>query len=576
MSLSNVPVDTFRIIDPRVAMNSKRDYYALKSGQVNTWQQFPAANISNNNIVITCTPPSKNTMISKRALIKTFYNITVTGTNTTGGSLIEDGYFAPRAYPYSQVVLNQSMKMANDNISVANFNQYWATLMWYHNNHDDRYKYNSITPAMLDQDQTYGQSAQGVRNPLGGYQDNSYEMTRGAYSGLQVVSNPLGGTTATLTLLVVEPLFMSPWNWGCESKYEAGFIGLNNLTYSASLGNLERLLSINADGIPGIAITAVTATLENAQIEFEYITPDPFIPIPRMTVYPFFDCVLYTQDNTNGPVVSGGIVGLKLPNIQLSSIPRRFYIWAGRSQSDKDFSTSDAYMSLTGQSPLTVTYDTSQLFQQATVEDLYLMSVENGLQMSFDQFVNNVGSVVCIDLGKDLMLPHDKCPGMLDNVNFSFQANFINNSPETLQFTTLNCLVVYEGVLTVSDGSCSHYLAPVSRNDLLNSTVLDRHAYKQAEKVYGGNQFTSIRDFVTKAYPKISNALASGNSLVGGKHSKKHRKHKKRKGGVLVERGGKMISRSALHKRMKGGALDADYEEFSDEENNESIEHDSD
>src|SRR5271170_363773 len=227
MSLNVPPIKVAKVMDPRLEINRERDYVALKGSLVNSWQQFYATNLNNQNVQITCNPPNRNICVSRLVIKQFVFNVTITGTNTSGGPLLVPGYFAPRAYPVSAITSSEQMTINNDTITQAPVSQYWPAFLRYHNNFEkSRFGQLSLTPSMMDQFQLYTDGTQTIRNCLSAYGDNSFENTRGGYSGMVVTSNPNGGTTATITLTVYEPIFISPFVFGCESNYTSGLVGI--------------------------------------------------------------------------------------------------------------------------------------------------------------------------------------------------------------------------------------------------------------------------------------------------------------------------------------------------------------
>lgn len=50
MSLNIPAVPVVKVLDPRLVINNQREYVALKGSQVNSWQQFYATNLNDNNV----------------------------------------------------------------------------------------------------------------------------------------------------------------------------------------------------------------------------------------------------------------------------------------------------------------------------------------------------------------------------------------------------------------------------------------------------------------------------------------------------------------------------------------------
>lgn len=502
MSFNQIPIEVTKITDPRLQINNKREYVVLKGSLVNSWQQFPATNLSQSNIQITCNPPSRDITISRLVLKRFSFDITVTGTNASAGPLLNSGFYAPRAYPLLSITSAEQVSINNATITQAPMQQYWPSLMWYQNDGANRFGQYSLTPSMLDQFQRYEDGIGSVRNPLSEYKDNSYENTRGGYSGFVVNSNPNGGTVASLTLTVVEPIFLSPLVFGEGSNYTSGLIGIQNMTYTATLGNISRILSlVQGQGVaPGqIVLNPPSVTLTGASLLFEYLTPDPITRIPRSLESSYFSLVSYPS-KSSAPVVPGSNVTLTMQSVQVTSIPRRMYVFARRDDSAQTAFNADSYFAINPASnPLTVTWNNNQFFAQSTTQDLYNMCVKNGLQMSYSQFTNFCGSVLCIDFGTDLGLMSDEAPGVLGNYQLGLTCQFVNtNSVESIT-PTMYVVLVYEGVFNIIDGNSSQMLGVLSKKDVLVGHHISGTSYKQMKDVYGGSFFSRLRDYAVKA-----------------------------------------------------------------------------
>ena len=613
MSLNPVPLELYQTIDPRVNVNSKRGYTALRGGMVNSWQQFPATTINNSQVQITCNPPSQDIVINRKVYLK--FNATLDFTGT-GNPLLQIGANdAPRAYPLSQIINALQFTINNDTLTLAPFYQYWPSLLWYHNTYNDRYKHYSTTPTMLDQQQNYSDiKGQGNRNPLGQYQTNSYETARGAFP-MTVVTN--GNGTAQVVLEVTEPMYISPLVFGSED--ESGLVGVQNMTFTATFGNLQRLWSHNQTN--GNPLSALNVTVNSASLLFEYITPNPISPIPKQVSYPYFSIVSYPTKGSSSFAKSSGTTfssgSLSMNSVQLTSIPRRMYIYARYDDSLTQNPTvsastgpclSDSYLALGSPNPLTVTWNNNQFLSQATHQDLYLMSVKNGLQMSFPQFEGvmdnlpgtnsgvstGVGAILCVDFGTDIGLNPSEAPGLLGNYQLGLTCNFKNINSQLDITPTLYVVVVYEGSFNVINGTCNHQIGVLTKEDVLKSMNAPMYSYKLAENIFGGDFFSSIKKFVgnvasgvKKAVPAVRRALpyvqkgldvakqfglggaragayGMGEGVMsGGRRKVVRRRGRGMDGGILVGAG--LMTREQLKEKLRKHQEDENIDETNEE-----------
>lgn len=518
MSLNNPAVQVAKVIDPRLRINSRRDYVALKGSLVNTHQQFNSVNSNNSSIQITCNPPNRGIVISRLVYKRVVFDVTVTGTNTGTSNLLVDGYHAPRFMPLTQCTTSESVTINNDTLSQAPLRQYWPELMRYHNEFDNRFGQLSLCPSMQDQNQTYEQGAQGVRNPLSKYNSNSYENTRRGFVGYEVLTN--GPTSATIRITTTEPILISPLVAGKNSNFTGGLSGVQSMSYTATLGDLRRVMSLVADqGAPGvidIQSSGVTVNLSAASLLFNYLTPDPLNPVPRNSVNSYFSIVSYPT-RTSALIAAGQEVSIAMQSVQVTSIPRRIYVFARRDDSEKTaFNTDTGFgIPLTG-NPLTVTWNNNQFCSQMTSQDLYNTSQKNGCNMSYSQFSRDIGSIVCLDLGTDIGLMSDEAPGTLGNYQLGLTCRFKNNHPTDSIAPTLYVVVVYEGTFNVNDGNCSHMIGVLSREDVLSSQQVPGITYQKSQDVFGGSFFSKIRGAFSSVhdFAKRHKLLSKGLSLI--------------------------------------------------------------
>ena len=520
MSLNVNPLIVKRVIDPRLDIaEGQKSYKAVGGAMINSWTNFPASNVSNTNVVINCNPPSQDTCIS-RLVYKTFtFEFTITGTNTSGGVLLNEGYIAPRAMPLTCVTEAESVSLGGDTITQAPVQQYWRAMLRYRNDVKNRNGVFSLSPAMLDQHQNYEDGVNGNRNPLAGYDDNSSEQTRGSYVGFTLDPQTPGNTTATGRLTTTEPILIAPFAFGENSNNYASFIGLMNMKYNTTLGNLSRILSVvQGQGAPvgQIVLNNPVVNLTNASILFNYFTPDPSIsPIPALSEYSYYNCVpIPTRSNV--AVAPGATVNLVMGNYQVNSIPKRIYVYARRDDADETAFTADSYLSLPrNQIPLNLTWDNRTYLSTATTEDLYNISVKNGCDLSYTQYTSKVGSVLALDFGIDVGLQPQQAPGSLGNYQLKVQCNFTNTSSQTIT-PTLYVVVVSEGVFNITNGNASHMIGVLSPEDVLGASEQERGDFERYRDVYGGS-WQDFRDFVSKglSYAKEHKLISRGLAATG-------------------------------------------------------------
>ena len=521
MSLNSNPLNVQRVLDPRLNIKEGQKLYTVVGGSmVNSWQQFNATNVNNSNIQITANPPSQNICISRLVYKRVVFSFSVQGTNTSGGPLLNSGFYGPRAMPLTAVTQAESVTLGNDTITQSPIQQYWRAMLRYRNDLDNRNGIFSLSPSMLDQHQKYEDAVGGVRNPLAGYDDNSAEQTRGSYVGFQLDPQTPGNTIATGTLTTIEPIVMSPFSFGENGNNNTSFIGLQNMSYNCTLGNLQRVLSLvqGQGATPGdIVLQTPTVNVQSASLLMNYFTPDPtFSPIPSMSEYAFFNCVSYPTRSSQ-VVAPGATVQLTMASVQVSSIPKRIYVFAKRDDSAETCFTADSFMSLPkNTNPLSLTWNNNQFLATASSEDLYNLSVKNGCSLSYTQYSDKVGSVLALDFGIDVGLQPNQSAGSLGNYQLGLTCNFTNTSSDSYA-PTLYVVVVSEGVFNINNGSANHMIGVLSPQDVLNAPMGDSDGFDTHRDVYGGS-WKGFKNLMRKgmAFAKKHKLVSKGLKMMGG------------------------------------------------------------
>lgn len=513
LDFPNQHITPVSVVDPRLNIQQDRDYVVLKGSQVNSFQQFFATNLNNNSVQITCNPPNSSIAISRLILKQFVFNISVTGTNTGASNLLVPNMYAPRFLPIMSVTNSESMAVNNDTISIAPLRQFLPAMLNYHTDFDLRNGLFSLSAgSMQDQFQEYSLGIGSQRNPLANYSSgSSYDLPRGAYIGLVVNTNT--STSATLTLTVTEPLIMSPFVWDKLSFYTSGLVGVESMAYTCTFADLNRCMSfIQNQGAPGVInITSVTTNLNSAALLFNYLTPSPLMPIPRSLVSSYFSPLCYPTRSTvslaawtNRALPPPGATTLVMNSVQLSSIPRRVYIFARRDDTALTQYTSDTYLALPQVgNPLRITWGNNQFMSQASSQDIYNISKKNGYSYTYSQWSDTMGAVICLDFGIDIGLDASEAPSLLMNQQFGLSLDVVNTNPTNAIIPTLYVLIISEGTFNLNNGSASHSLGVLSRSQIINSRPHANITYQTSKDIYGGS-----------FYDKLKNAAQSANRFL--------------------------------------------------------------
>ena len=568
------PLKMENVLDPRlncmdyVQDEMKWGIFKGAEGQNQVHQQ--ANSYSTSGITWNFNTQSETTLIDRRLYAKVQFLMTFNGTSPIGQPLLLSENDAPRAFPLASIT--NSLKVTINGQSVeTQYADALQALLRYNCEHDI-FNYDlSQTPNALDRSQQYAELVGTVRNPLSNYDNNSYEMGRGTVE-LDVITNPASadGVTPTVSVVkftVVEPLLISPLLYK-SNDLQSALVGVKNMgvQFNFSSGQLARVWSHNKSS--GATITSAVCSIGAGSTEpplllVNYLTP-PLVDLgelPKSVNYQYYKTDTFVNDQ-NVALAPNASQSFTNNAIQLSTVPKSIYIYASLPNSDRTFETTDTFFRINS---LSLNYlNVSGQFSSMNSNDLYNMSVKNGLKMNWIDWngkstditstntVNLAGGVLRIDIS-DLNIPSNMASGVNTNSQLSYTIN-LTNLDTVNKNVSLTTLLTYDGLMTIENNNMMTQIGVIDTNDVLQTRMSGNWIdWKSANSIYGGNMFSRLGSFIHSVSKGVKNALpvakdimevkkmlgyGQAGALVGGQ-KKQHSK-----------RGGKMMSRDELRDRM--------------------------
>jgi len=554
MSLSYQPLNPVLVRDPITQVDSERDYVILKGGNQVTWKKYTTTSISNSAITWSCPPPSGNVFVDRKQYVLLPVRLVFTAIGGNVGNILNPQNDSPRAFPLNGSV--ETMQAAVNGQSFSIFISDMIHALTHYNTdiklHNKDY---SLTPTYHDQSQSYNDLLGSNRNPLSGYQNgiDHIPMQRGGFPFTIVQNTP---TQAVVDMVICEPLFLSPFYWGCGDA--AGFYNVTTMDFNLTfLTNANRFWSHNQ--VPGSNfISNIQAVFSNFTsvfaspfsytdnqplMLFKYITPDETqVLSPNMPItYPYFDVQRYPLDFPSSvtPGVANTTGQISSNNLQLNSIPRMIYVYARTRNQDlyqpgQGANFTDTYLALEN---INITFaNYTGLLSSASKQQLYQIAIKNGCGMNWSQWsgerendISNwttpvaqygtIGSVLAIEMATDLGLPSDMCPGLQGQFQLQINAQFKNTSNANIN-ATLYIIIVSEGSFTIPGlNSATRQLGVITKNDILNAKSKPGVTYDQVrESQYGGsgNFLSNLMNFGSKIndFLKDSKIISTISSLI--------------------------------------------------------------
>lgn len=572
--------------DDRLMVTDSVKYAVIKGGSNMTCAQYAAISQTPSSVTFNIQVPSQETVISRNALIRTTMTFSITGTplaNAADLPFVDYGTqdaFGP--FPFHQMV-NSTQWTINNNTVSQNTREILPVLTRIH---DKRWlaRYNGMTPTMFDTYGNYNDGVGALNNVLGDWQsatslDNDL-IPRGCFpikiTGSNVIpANSVAQQTVLVTITVTEPVLLSPWTFaGDDSCGMYGVQNLNAIYNLTSAGNTAFRMA-NTDtrfaAPPVVTLTELIST----NLLLQYLTPHPSDLMPSRNCLPYYELPRYLTSNlpefvaavgmyvtetpdgvmSAGPQLVGAYTGalplapqytLVSQSLQLNQIPDKIYITCNLppGAQSKTCASTDSFLAI---QKISINWNNSSgLLSSATTQDLWRMSVENGINQSWQEFqgftagpVNKVaygagasavpvgaqtyiqtcGSVLCLEFGKDIELKDDYyAPGSLGNFQLQFNLTVANYNPYDIAAGVYNIQTIIQnsGVFSLERGVASSYLGILTKSDVLEASRDKPYAYSDAIRMVGGAAgassgfFKRLMGTLGRVAPKLLPVLKEG------------------------------------------------------------------
>ena len=415
-------------------------------------------------------------------------------------------------------------------------------------------------------------------------------------SGLPVVTVASGPGTAGQALPVyvywtaTEPIVLSPFVFADHCEWDTGLFGINNIQLVANLqpaGQLRTFRSTWANGrqiVPGSLAfnTAVSGgqVFNQTTLNVTFLTPSLDVPLPPKSVVPYMEFPRYISQ-PSGALAPGGTVQLTSQTITLPTIPDLLIIYCKPSSGYQipsaglsgatgapvaDYQQGDWYLSLgqgsaatsVNSKPLSVNFDNfSGLLSSVTTQELYNMSVKNGLDMdwatwsgqgkvtigstastghttpsvatagaSVSLVTRNVGStaplagsILVLKPSQDITLQSGQAPSLVGNFTLQFNLQVYNQSDFTVT-PQLYVITANSGFFESIRGSSRIIKGVLSEQDIISAPLASMTTRGELDRLVGAGAFHSLANVAHKAMDAYhKSAPASAPSMEGGRRS---------------------------------------------------------
>lgn len=559
-------VHTVSVLDDRLMLSDKINYGVFQGAKDVTVGTFNAISESASQHQYNVLVPSPQTVIDRRVQWQSTVELTVSATTVVAAgnipipltyesasgpmSLVNFGFNdALSPMPLHNLMSTIQAKINNSTVTL-NAQDVLPQLLRV-NNKGDLMAYNGTTPTAYDSFMDYNAALGFLTNPLGGIENSTDEDInfRGSYPvSVSAMDppvaqgiNPAADTVYTqkITFTVSEPLLLSPFMFG-QPENKSGFFGVNNLTLSMNVGSLQRVIrhaiqvsnpaSAQFDRNWALSVNSVKFT--NSRLVFTFLSPQDTQRLPLRCVTPYYELPRYllsssSTGSTGGSINSGATTEIKSNSIVLQSIPDKFIICVRKPIGGQTTSDTDSFMPISG---VNITFNNrAGICSGMTTQNLYTTSRENGYNGSWLEFsgqaratinsqnvtgiIYTSGSVLVLELGKDIPLGPAESAGSQGNYTVQFNLTVTNNY--SVAVTPEICLVcVNSGAFVIQDGS-----SVIRQNLLTPEMVLNAKpaevTQSDIKRMLGGNFFDTLRSVWKIASPIIKAGTNVADNLAG-------------------------------------------------------------
>jgi hypothetical protein len=382
-----------------------------------------------------------------------------------------------------------------------------------------------------------------------------------------------------------EPIVLSPFVFADHCEWDTGLFGINNIQLVANLQPASQLRTFRSTWqygrqiVPGSLAfnTSVSGgqVFKNTTLNVTFLTPSLDVPLPPKSVVPYMEFPRYISQ-PGSALAPGASTQLQSQTITLPTIPDLLIIYvkpvggytipsAGLSgasgASVADYQQADWYLSLGNGTagstvnfkPLNVNFDNfSGLLSSVTTQELYTMSVKNGLDMDWASWSGQgkdsngthltpsvatagasvslasrttgqtaplVGSILVLKPSQDITLQSGQAPSLVGNFTLQFNLTVYNQSDFTVT-PQLYVITANSGFFESIRGSSRIIKGVLSEQDIISAPLASMSTRGELDRLVGAGAFHSLANVAHKAMDAYHKSKPeSAPAMEGGRRS---------------------------------------------------------
>lgn len=358
-----------------------------------------------------------------------------------------------------------------------------------------------------------------------------------------------------------EKLVLSPFIFAEEFSQDTGLFGINNIQLvmnmrdpnramrlrNSIVGSAEKLYygggATPSTYLPPISYNTNVGTgvFRDSVLNVQFLTPSLDIPLPPKSVVPYMEYPRYITQPQNTIMPAGVSQQIQSQTITLPQIPDLLIIYCkavadpATTALNKDFDPTlpqfgASYLplecSLDGErttQPLSINFDNfSGLLSSQTAEQLYHMSVRNGLEVDWNTWagvarvpsgagggtVPTVGGFLVLKPSVDLTLQSGQAPSLVGNFTLQFNMRVRNTFPFAVQ-PQIYVITANSGYFESIRGSSRIIKGVLSEQDIISAPLSPAGTREGLARMIGGQMLSfANRLGMVKGMPSAPRAPA--------------------------------------------------------------------
>jgi len=595
-------IEKLAVFDGRIIQS--RPKYAVEKGALSlTNAPFNAIAATPSQHTYNIYVPSENVFVDRAlewtSTVNMAVQVTFNQAVPAGQPLLVWGRdVALAAFPLNQLCSTLTATI-NDTTSVINSQDVLNTVLRMCDHKKNRLQ--RTCPTMLDKYQNYNDAFGAINNPLAGWENATAEdeVPNGAFynvvftgrSGQALVGStatpvansgvggaadwvytngtpvaPPAGYAAGATVNIwyqwtsTEKLVLSPFTFSDCHEWDTGLFGINNIQLIMNLQSPARTLRSSTGAGRAVVSGSIgynqnaTSAFQQSVVNVIFLTPSLDVPLPPKSVVPYMEFPRYITQYQNGTIAAGDKGQIISQTITLPQIPDLFIIYARPQQyvdgaNQPDPTQGDWYFPLATRAdsvnnPISINFDNfSGLLSSVTAEELYAMSVKNGLNQSWNEWVGYahsvkptftgpaytassgagrvplVGGPLVLKPSQDITLQTGQSPSLVGNFTFQFSL-WVRNTASTPQTPQLYVITANSGFFESIRGSSRIIKGVLSEQDIISAPLAPSAPTRDMlQRMVGGGMAGSLANVLSKAKDVYAKTAPRGGGDSAGSMS---------------------------------------------------------